>query len=373
MDTKRSVSLLLCVAAVLFTSIQAQAQSFIPIRINSAGGAYTDSQGRAWSADYAFSGGTAARVSDPITNTVEDVLYRSERWGSFSYRLTVPAGVYQVTLKFAETYFSRSGQRRFNVAINGTTVLADFDILAEAGGPNIALDRTFTASVGGGTGNLLIQFLHMPGQPDDPKVDAIEVVSAENAAPPGNATTRLLRADPTTLSFGGIDVGGSGILSSVLTNVGNSNVTVSGVSVSGAGFDVSGISTGQVLLPGEKAALNVTLAPALIGAVVGNAVVSSDATNSPTVVSFSGIGVRLTSHAATLQWDASTSAVSGYYVYSSTISGGPYTRQTSSPLANTSYRDTTVQSGQTYYYVVTSVDASGIESSYSNQASALIP
>ena len=32
-----------------------------------------------------------------------------------------------------------------------------------------------------------------------------------------------------------------------------------------------------------------------------------------------------------------------------------------------------VQSGQTYYYVVTAVDSSNVESTYSNQASATIP
>jgi len=32
-----------------------------------------------------------------------------------------------------------------------------------------------------------------------------------------------------------------------------------------------------------------------------------------------------------------------------------------------------VQNGQSYYYVTTAVDASGNESSYSNQAQAIIP
>jgi fibronectin type 3 domain-containing protein len=45
----------------------------------------------------------------------------------------------------------------------------------------------------------------------------------------------------------------------------------------------------------------------------------------------------------------------------------------SSLAATTTYIDTTVQAGQTYYYVVTAVDSSNVESAYSNQASATIP
>jgi fibronectin type 3 domain-containing protein len=41
--------------------------------------------------------------------------------------------------------------------------------------------------------------------------------------------------------------------------------------------------------------------------------------------------------------------------------------------ATTSYPDTTVQAGQTYYYVATAVDGSGAESTYSNQVQAVIP
>jgi fibronectin type 3 domain-containing protein len=41
--------------------------------------------------------------------------------------------------------------------------------------------------------------------------------------------------------------------------------------------------------------------------------------------------------------------------------------------AATSFVDGSVQSGQTYYYVVTAVDTSGTESGYSNQVQAVIP
>jgi fibronectin type 3 domain-containing protein len=78
-------------------------------------------------------------------------------------------------------------------------------------------------------------------------------------------------------------------------------------------------------------------------------------------------------HSVTLNWTASTSTVSGYNVYRSTVSGGPYTKLNSTPIAATTYVDTTVQSGQTYYYVVTSVDSSGVESTDSSEVSAIVP
>jgi fibronectin type 3 domain-containing protein len=74
-----------------------------------------------------------------------------------------------------------------------------------------------------------------------------------------------------------------------------------------------------------------------------------------------------------LSWTASTSVVSGYNVYRSAVSGGPYTKVNSSLIVTTSYTDSTVQSGTTYFYVVTSVDASNVESAFSTQVSATIP
>ncbi len=157
------------------------APSFNPIRVNSAGGAFTDSQGFIWSADTGFTGGNTASVSSAIANTVDDALYQTERYGALTYAFTVPAGGYQVTLKFAETYYTSgasSGQRVFNVAINGTTVLNNFDIKAAAGGANIAVDRTFTVMAAAGSNNLQIQLIHLATQPDLPKVNAIEIISS---------------------------------------------------------------------------------------------------------------------------------------------------------------------------------------------------
>lgn len=62
-----------------------------------------------------------------------------------------------------------------------------------------------------------------------------------------------------------------------------------------------------------------------------------------------------------------------YKIYRGTQSGGPYAVLGSGNGTATTYTDGTVQSGQTYYYVVTAVDSAGLESVYSNQAQAVIP
>jgi hypothetical protein len=188
-----------------------------------------------------------------------------------------------------------------------------------------------------------------------------------------NASTVLLNANPTSLSFGSVTIGSSSTLSVTFTNSGNSNVTISNVSISGAGYAASGVSIGQILTPAQKATLNVAFSPSATGTLTGSVTVTSDATNSPATVPLSGSGVQPVSHSVTLTWSPSTSSVTGYNVYRSSVSGGSYTKLNSMAVATTSYDDTAVQAGQTYYYVVTSVDLSNMESAYSSQVSAIVP
>jgi hypothetical protein len=68
-----------------------------------------------------------------------------------------------------------------------------------------------------------------------------------------------------------------------------------------------------------------------------------------------------------LSWIASAAAT-GYRVHRGTTSGGPYST-IATDLPNTSYVDSGVTNGVTYYYVVTAVNAVG-ESASSNQVSA---
>jgi hypothetical protein len=78
-------------------------------------------------------------------------------------------------------------------------------------------------------------------------------------------------------------------------------------------------------------------------------------------------------HTVSIDWDPSPSTGVAYYnVYRGTASGGPYSLLGSNVTA-TSYTDSTVQSGATYFYVTTAVNANRVESVYSNEFPAVIP
>ncbi|MGA9732779.1 MAG: choice-of-anchor D domain-containing protein [Candidatus Acidiferrales bacterium] len=190
----------------------------------------------------------------------------------------------------------------------------------------------------------------------------------------GLAATKLLGLSTSSLSFGNVNVGSNSALTAVLTNNGNANVTISSAGATGAGFSTSGVSSGEVLAPNQSVTVTVTFAPGTAGTVSGSVSIASDATNSPATISLSGTGVSTTPPTVLLTWTASTSTVSGYNVYRGTTPNGPYSTKLNTSLVTTEqYTDSTVVSGQTYYYVVTAVDSNNVESVDSNQATAVIP
>lgn len=74
-----------------------------------------------------------------------------------------------------------------------------------------------------------------------------------------------------------------------------------------------------------------------------------------------------------LSWDAVGGNIAGYNVFRSTTQGGPYSQLNPSLVASTSYSDSTVSSGMTYYYVTTAVNSAGEQSAYSAAVKAVIP
>jgi hypothetical protein len=186
------------------------------------------------------------------------------------------------------------------------------------------------------------------------------------------AKTYLLSASVSSLSFGSVAVGASTAQLVSFTNVGNSNVTISSASASGTGFSASGGSI-TTLAPNDSVSVSVNFAPAGAGSLAGSLTVLSDAANSPMQVALSGTGAAPLPHSVTLNWLPSPSAVLGYFVYRGAISGGPYFKLNPLVDASAVFVDPAALSGQSYFYVVTSVDPANVESAFSNEVAVTIP
>ena len=99
------------------------------------------SDGVKYERDRYYSLGSAGSTTDAIANTADDVLYQSERWGTFSYNFPVAEGTYDVTLHMVEAYYGAngvSGSRVFNVEVEGNALVRDFNPLVAAGGHDTA-------------------------------------------------------------------------------------------------------------------------------------------------------------------------------------------------------------------------------------------
>jgi hypothetical protein len=145
-----------------------------------------------WNADTGYSGGwvasavTAAVNTSLVSNPAPQAVYQTQRAGStFSYAVgsLTPKTSYGVRLHFVESFFGATGQRVFNVAINGSNVLSNFDIFKSAGGRNIAVAVPFSATADA-SGKITIAFASTV---NNATLAAIEVTSGSIAPPPTQA------------------------------------------------------------------------------------------------------------------------------------------------------------------------------------------
>jgi len=159
-------------------TITAPGGSGSPINID-AGGAASGS----WAADEDFSGGTTLTYTNGVSTSLlsgtipPQTVLQSQRYGSGgSVTYTIPGytsgSSHSVTLYFVENYVTGSGQREFNVLINGTQVLTNFDVYAAAGGQFSAVQKSFNTNANS-SGQIVIQF--SPGAIQNPMVSGIAI------------------------------------------------------------------------------------------------------------------------------------------------------------------------------------------------------
>jgi len=181
-------------------------------------------------------------------------------------------------------------------------------------------------------------------------------------------TTGQLTISPATLSFGNVIVGDTGTQTAVLTAAGGS-ITISSAASNNSQFVLSGATFPLTLAAGQNAQVNVAFTPQAAGAVSGKVSFSSNANNPQSTEVVAGTG---TAPQVSLGWSPSTSQVTGYNVYRGT-SPGSYSKINSGLDPNTTYIDTTVSPGMTYYYAATAVNSSGVESSFSAPVEVAVP
>ncbi len=137
---------------------------------------YTDAAGVRWEARSGSLGTDKASsllAGKEVSGTDLDGRYQVNAFGVSGYRLTVPhVGRYRVRLLMAEDWYTRAGQRVFDVRAEGQDALTGVDI-AGAVGKAAAYDREFTLPVR--DGRLDLEFVR---RVDLPLVSAIEVTYA---------------------------------------------------------------------------------------------------------------------------------------------------------------------------------------------------
>jgi Abnormal spindle-like microcephaly-assoc'd, ASPM-SPD-2-Hydin len=176
---------------------------------------------------------------------------------------------------------------------------------------------------------------------------------------------------PAAISFGSVPLGTSSSLTAALA-AGGSNVTVSSATSTSSEFSVNGLSLPLTLAAGQSISFSVKFAPQASGSATGKISFNNNGSGTPMVAVLTGNGTPASQHYVSLSWRDS-SAVTGYNIYRSTKSGGPYAKLTSVSGLTNSYTDASVQAGQSYYYVTTAVNTNGTESGYSNQVQVVIP
>ncbi len=145
---------------------------------------------------------TSSIDTSGVSNPAPQAVYQTERYGDFSYNLSglTPGRAYTVRLHFAEIYWTSSGQRLFNVAINGQQVLTSFDIYATAGAANKAVVEQYNATADA-SGQIAVQFTSVN---DNAKVNGIEVIGGSIATPTPTPTQGTTPTPTPTQGTGGL-------------------------------------------------------------------------------------------------------------------------------------------------------------------------
>ncbi len=338
-----------------------------PVRINAGGPAQTVG-GVTWSGCTSttacsgwVSGGNAYGETDTVTGLppgTNNTIFQTEWTGgtvaagqrTFGYSVPVLNGPYTVRLHFAELNKTAAGTRTFDVRLENTTVLSNFDIWAQAGGIDRAIVRQFPATVTDGV--MTIDFIR---RIENAKISAIEIIPGADTSAPDAPASATATASATGIALAwpavnGADTAGYHVYRSATAD--GTFTKLNGAALTGTTYNdttapagsasfyrVRTVDTaGNESAPATASATRPVAAPAQVTGV--------SATGSQ-----SGIAVSWTASAA--------QNLTGYHVYRSATANGTYTKLNGAALTGTSYDDPTAPAGATSYYQVTAVNPGG--------------
>ena len=261
-------------------------------RLNAGGGWYTDTAGQVWEPDTSYRQyGYVGLTSAPISGTLDDKIYQSERWGApwepeFAYHLPVDPGAYTVRLHFAEIYagITAANARVFDVLLEGNLVLENYNIL-DTVGFETAMVEEFEAVVT----DTELDIVFIRGQ-ENPKVSGIEVLVSAGPQPAPKLTV-----SPQQLVFGDVPVGTSLADSASLTNTGDATLAITAIMIGGgnpASFAMQHGALPISLAPGASATLDVTFTPGAAGPQSASIGIASNDPSGAKHLDVSGVGVE---------------------------------------------------------------------------------
>jgi len=384
--------------SVAFGSLQVgSSQSHSAVLTNSGGTSVTISQASVTGTGFGLSGLALPATLAAGQSTNLTVMFQPKSAASLSASITITSNAPNPTLTIPLSGTGTSpGVLKANptslsfgsVQVGNSTQLSQ--VVTNAGSSNVTISQYTVAGSGFGISGFTTPLTLTPGQsytfvvtyaPQSAGTATGNVSITSNASNPNLAVSLAgsgtaagqLAVSPTTLNFSNVVVGTSASQSATLSASGSS-ITVTADNFSGSEFSLSGVSFPLTIQAGNSASFTLTFTPQTTGTASSTLTFASNATNAPAVQSLSGTGTAPPVHTVVLSWAASTSSnISSYNVYRGTTSGGPYTEIGSVPEPTTTYTDSSVTDGHTYYYVTTTVNSSNQESSYSNQATAVTP
>jgi hypothetical protein len=286
-----------------------------------------------------------------VTVTAQSVA-QSTAAASARVSITAAPAVVSVSVSPASTSLQVGKSQQFNASVSGTS--------------NTAVNWMVNGGSGGNSSVGTISSSGMYTAPSSVPSTSV-TVTAQSVAQTSASGTADVTVMPATVS-----VSISPINASVQVSQSQQfSATVSGASSTAVNWLVSGIAGGNSSV-GTITASGLYTAPAA----VPSAAVTVTAQSSASPANSASAAITITQPVAqyvNLSWSPSSSSVAGYNVYRGTQSAGPFTKINSSLETATVYTDNSVTSGQTYYYATTAVNSSGVESSYSNVAQAVVP